>query len=90
VTTTSRRRPFDQHAETHSSPLPGDAFSPTAAREPRQLAYDDIRCRIGEVMDRITTPRGEILWLRPRHGGQEWEADACDVRLLDQDPAGQP
>lgn len=31
MTIADRRRPFDQHAETQS-PLPGDAFSTTAAQ----------------------------------------------------------
>lgn len=95
VSDTMRRRPFDQHAETEQSPQPGDAFSPTAARQPRELVYDALRCRIGEVMpDPIPAAlRGDQpprrIHLRPVGGGTEWTADPADVSPLRADLAAE-
>lgn len=52
----------------------------------RELARDESG-RVGEVMDRSITDRGERVWLRPVGGGREWVVPAAEVELLDQETA---
>ncbi|WP_035845385.1 hypothetical protein [Kitasatospora azatica] len=54
--------------------VPGDARPPEVSYLPVQrgeLVYDVLNDRLGTFMDRV----GPRIYLRPEHGGPEWEAD---------------
>lgn len=84
MTTTSRRRPFDQHAEAQPQ-RPGDAFSQTTAR---QLAHDTGTDRTGEIMHIARENELPVqIWLRDVGGGCEWIAEPANVHLVQRHPA---
>lgn len=46
--------------------------------KPGDIVVDDVRQRVGRVME--VTSDGELAFLRPPKGGCEWEADTRRIR----------